>query len=175
MDYNELARRCHENAVKHGFWKNNPSNEHCLMLVITEIAEMVEADRKGKYAPKENMMKDGFDKDIFEKYYKNTVEDEMADIAIRLLDLAGKHGYSIRVNSRIKLIRRCFVLRTIPENAFVLCVYLCGYYLPQVLSIEANLAYLYVWAESLGIDLERHIAMKMKYNESRPALHGKKY
>ena len=40
MNYNKLAEEAHENAVKHGFWETKVSNEHCLMLVITEIAEM---------------------------------------------------------------------------------------------------------------------------------------
>lgn len=50
MNYNELKEKAHSNAVKHGFWKEKWSNEHCLMLVITEVAELVEADRKGDKA-----------------------------------------------------------------------------------------------------------------------------
>lgn len=50
MNYNEMTERAHSNAVKHGFWDKKQSNEHCLMLVITEIAEMVEADRKNDKA-----------------------------------------------------------------------------------------------------------------------------
>ena len=38
---NELAEKAHSNAVKHGFWDKKFNNEHYLMLVITEIAEMV--------------------------------------------------------------------------------------------------------------------------------------
>ena len=49
MNYNELAEKAHSNAVKHGFWDKKFNNEHYLMLVITEIAEMVEADRRGKH------------------------------------------------------------------------------------------------------------------------------
>ena len=50
MNYNKLAEEAHENAVKHGFWETKVSNEHCLMLVITEIAEMVEAHRVSRKA-----------------------------------------------------------------------------------------------------------------------------
>lgn len=39
MTYNDLTEKVHSNAVKHGFWDEKRSNEHCLMLVITEIAE----------------------------------------------------------------------------------------------------------------------------------------
>ena len=48
MDYNKLKVKAHSNAVKHGFWEKRLSNEHCLMLVITEIGELVEADRSNK-------------------------------------------------------------------------------------------------------------------------------
>ena len=30
-------------------------------------------------------------------------------------------------------------------------------------------------ADAIGIDIERHIELKMQYNQSRPRLHGKKY
>ena len=47
MDYKELSQKAHENAVGHGFWEKDWSNEHCLMLIIGEVSEMVEAHRKG--------------------------------------------------------------------------------------------------------------------------------
>lgn len=34
---------------------------------------------------------------------------------------------------------------------------------------------LYSYAKSEGIDLDRHILLKMRYNATRPRLHGKKY
>lgn len=43
MNFNKLAKESHANAVKHGFWEKRESNEHCLMLVVSEIGEMVEA------------------------------------------------------------------------------------------------------------------------------------
>ena len=50
MNFNKLAKESHANAVKHGFWEKRESNEHCLMLVVSEIGEMVEAHRAGKRA-----------------------------------------------------------------------------------------------------------------------------
>lgn len=50
MNFNKLAKESHANAVKHGFWEKRESNEHCLMLVVSEIGEMVEAHRTGKRA-----------------------------------------------------------------------------------------------------------------------------
>ena len=80
MNYNEMTERAHSNAVKHGFWDEKQSNEHCLMLVITEIAEMVEADRKNdkagvgaKLIIKQDMGKGKAFEDAFEAIVKNTV------------------------------------------------------------------------------------------------------
>ena len=39
MNFNKLAKESHANAVKHGFWEKRYSNEHCLMLVVSEIGE----------------------------------------------------------------------------------------------------------------------------------------
>ena len=48
MSLNELRDKAYRNAVTHGFHNKELSNEHCLCLVISELMEAVEADRKGK-------------------------------------------------------------------------------------------------------------------------------
>lgn len=50
MNLNELRDKAYRIAYDHGFHDKELSNEHCLMLVITELSEAVEADRKDKYA-----------------------------------------------------------------------------------------------------------------------------
>ena len=93
MNFNKLAKESHANAVKHGFWEKRESNEHCLMLVVSEIGEMVEAHRTGKRANIE-----AYNEPLlggcapFTSFIKDTLEDEMADVAIRLGDLAGALG-----------------------------------------------------------------------------------
>jgi hypothetical protein len=47
MNKNDFSKKAHANAVAKGFWREKMGNEHCLMLVVTEISEMVEADRDG--------------------------------------------------------------------------------------------------------------------------------
>lgn len=175
MDYNKLARKIHQNALAHGFGKDDPSDEHCLMLVITELSEMVEADRKGRRAPKEDMMKDGFDKAVFEMFYKNTVEDELADVAIRIMEFAARRNYTLNSEYRKDLLKLIFLKRKLTENAFILCQLICRYVVTPIASIDSLLAYVFTWADWLGIDLELHISMKMQYNETRPMLHGKSY
>lgn len=48
MNLNELRDKAYRIACDHGFHDKELSNEHCLMLVITELSEAVEADRKGR-------------------------------------------------------------------------------------------------------------------------------
>ena len=41
--------------------------------------------------------------------------------------------------------------------------------------VKATIVVTFLNADILGIDLLWHIDQKMKYNELRPAMHGKKY
>lgn len=181
MTYNDLTEKVHSNAVKHGFWDERRSNEHCLMLVVTEIAEMVEADRKGdkagvgaKLIIKQNMGKGKAFEDAFEAIIKNTVEDEMADVAIRLFDLAGALGIDFE---KMKPCRyyRAFDKFSFTENAFALCKGLSRDVIGIEKRIQFGIAYVNEWAKSLDIDLWWHIMQKMRYNESRPIRHNKAY
>lgn len=177
MNYNKLAEKAHENAVKHGFWETKVSNEHCLMLVITEIAEMVEADRKGIDADIEAFEKYesriAFDEN-FERHIKNTLEDEMADIAIRLFDLAGALGVKFDKMLPCRYYR-AYSKFSFTENAFALSKGLCRDSIGIEKRIQFGLEYVTKWAKSINIDLDWHIDEKMKYNATRPLKHGKAY
>lgn len=175
IDYNYLSKKAHENAVKHGWWEKELNNEHCLMMVITEISEAIEADRKDKRADQESFDLLQHNKNIgFEQYIKNTVEDEFADIAIRLFDLAGKLGIDFK---KLKPCRyhRVFDHFKFTDNAFGLTKGLCR----EQISIEKRilfaLDFVFGWAKALQIDLEYFVYIKMMYNESRPYKHNKKY
>ena len=87
MNYYELAKEIHDNAVAKGFWDKPHSNEHYLMLVITELSEAVEAHRKGRTASIPEGIEDFPDKAFvpsFESHVKDTVEDELADTQTRM-------------------------------------------------------------------------------------------
>ena len=177
MNYNKLAEEAHENAVKHGFWETKVSNEHCLMLVITEIAEMVEADRKGIDADIEAFEKYesriAFDEN-FERHIKNTLEDEMADIAIRLFDLAGARGIDFDIMFPYYICRN-FRQFSFTENAFDLVKGLCRGDKGIDRRILFGLNYVLSWAQELHIELEFFVAQKMRYNVMRPYRNGKRY
>lgn len=54
INLNELRNRAYKTACEHGFHDKELSNEHCLCLIVGELMEAVEADRKGNM-PTENL------------------------------------------------------------------------------------------------------------------------
>lgn len=121
---NEIAKTFHQSAVNKGFWDKEREKGTILMLVVSELAEALEADRKSKYSniPCFEAVEDRWDRPAcdafsFESNVKDTFEDEIADTFIRLFDLVGAYN----------------------------------------------------------IDIDKHIELKMKYNQTREKMHGKKY
>ena len=170
MDYNKLAKEAHANAVKHGFWEIPVSKMHCLMLIISEIGEMVEADRMGRRANYAEYKGNG-GKD-FEALIKDTVEDEMADVVIRLCDFAG--ALKMDFNKFVICDAYPFQKFTFVENAYALTKGMCSR-LEIEKRIRLSLEFVTKWAEYMGVDLEWHVTEKMKYNAARPPKHGKAY
>jgi len=122
----ELSIEIHENARNKGFWDGEVNVGEKLMLIVSEASEALEADRNRCFCDwsfdeppilQVDQLDDVSFKEQFEKYVKNKMEDELADIVIRVMDFA------------------CF----------------------------------------RGMDLEWHIKQKMRYNKTRPHMHGKKY
>ena len=92
-DWSDLADRAHANAVAKGFYDQAPSRELVRMLAICELAEAVEADRKGRRAVADEWMDNCSDNLAFHAgfnhHIKGTVEDGLADFVIRCLDIVG--------------------------------------------------------------------------------------
>lgn len=98
MNTSKMGDKAYQYAVAHGWHEQEYSNEHFLCLVISELMETVQADRKGKRANRAEFKRNYEDEEPydnanfiynFESCIKDTVEDELADACIRLLDLAG--------------------------------------------------------------------------------------
>lgn len=122
MKINDTSKVIHTINVEKGFWENPRNKGELLMLVVSELAEALEADRKNRYTSTDVKKITALAKDEnfiheFTTHVKDTFEDEIADAVIRLLDMSA----------------------------------------------------------GLGIDLEKHIEAKLRYNASRPKKHGKKY
>jgi NTP pyrophosphatase (non-canonical NTP hydrolase) len=189
MDYNKLSKEVHQNAENKGFWKQVKSDEHCLTLVFTEICEAVEADRKNKRADKSaflnikgkernSVFPKMFNRDTtnaaFVQHVKDTIEDELADAMIRLLDLAGHLQIDFTKLPDCRYYR-AFPRFSFTENAFALIKGLSKEQIGIEKRIQFGLHYLSTWAKELDIDLSFHVTEKMMYNQTREMMHGKLY
>ena len=180
----DWARRIHQNACEHGWHDEKKSHAHWLCMVITEIAEAVEADRKNRRFTEESKSEyelrlDACDRNnqaqvtAYELCVKGTLEEEFADIVIRILDYAYEvYGDSMvwasMPTNKIKSL-------TFTESAFSLIRFVTDKDY-SVVGISLLVIFMYDWAEAMGIDLDYHIEAKMKYNECRQYRHGgKKY
>lgn len=98
-EMNELKADIYTTACEHGFHEQPHSVNYYLGLVISEVGECIDADRKGRNSIDVATMQNLEDciangnmsmfKALFEEKVKNTVFDELADIIIRLLDMVG--------------------------------------------------------------------------------------
>ena len=177
---NELRDRAYQCACEHGFHNKEYSDEYCLMLIITEISEAVDADRKGKHANKEyieeeltNLESKGYFIRGFDYLIKGSVEEELADIVIRCLDYAGLN--KINIDDRIILSYTVSKKKSFIENMYAIVKDIVNYKYSKEELINYALRQVLRVAEFYNIDLLYHIEQKMKYNELRPMLNGKKY
>lgn len=117
---NELARTIYEDNKQRGFDAAKENVGQTLMLVVSELAEALEADRKGYYAdveafesylkycssPASSILfrnpEEAYE-ESFENNIKNTFEDEMADTLIRVLDMCGALKIDIEKHVELKL------------------------------------------------------------------------
>jgi hypothetical protein len=157
---------------------------------MCELAEAVEADRCGKRADRKEFERlAGTCEDVvwphlFEMYIKDSVEDELADAVIRLLDYIGMKGFEIpddyvtkenltRTLDSTFRTEEWANLQTFAERVFISC---CNNLLRMGDDYPDSVVYsVFAMAELYEIDLIWFIEQKMKYNERREVLHGKAY
>lgn len=182
----EWARRIHKNACAHGWHEESKSDAHWLCMVMTEVAEAVEADRKGQRANTQAMKetlrvqseghglteqwyRDWFPT-YFNEYIKGSLEEEFADICIRIMDFAyEKHGEKMRWWDYVTKVNEKY---SFTEAAYY---FLSGVLNSGTMNLSESIEFMYEWAKRYDIDLDFHIEVKMRYNESRPYKHGKAY
>ena len=189
---NNYIERAYAISAEHGFHDEPLSVEHLLMLVLGEVGEIVEADRRGRRADVDAMMEQRSAypdfKERFVAFVKDTLEDEIADVAIRLFDLCGEKDLKLRDDTGISFadeFEETFGGLSLSERCFWLCCLLCSANTEQLsddgsdtclpVVVGSALRFLSYLCEDMGIDMEKHIELKMRYNELRPFKNGKKY
>lgn len=187
---NRYAKICHQRAVAKGFWGELHTFGHYLMLAFGELHEAIEADRLGKWVkltPEQIEELRGLEGEAFAQAFlrmiKDTVGDEIADAVMRLLDLLG-WMLKDRALSEKEIIEGISISafhikgkRTLADTLWPImqeACCMCGSYL-HMQAILYAIRSLELTCDHLGIDLMAHIDIKIKYNETRPVKHGKKY
>jgi len=75
MEFSTIAREIHENAVEHGWWESKRTVPELLCLVHSEVSEALEA---------------------FRNHDEDNFSEELADIVIRVFDMAEGLGVNIQ-------------------------------------------------------------------------------
>ena len=113
---NALAERIHKRNVEKGFYDddNKPEGKyllsHQLLEIMKEVAEASEADKTGKLAQSNDVVwclssndRAHITQEEFPAKIKDTFQDEIADVFIRLLDLVGHCKIDIEAHIALKL------------------------------------------------------------------------
>lgn len=164
---NALAKDVHQANKEKGFWDSSRTIESCLMLIISEAAEALEAHRKNRFAKlsayRSAVVRGDDATKSFLHCIKDTFEDELADIVIRILDTCGGFGEEI---GEVQIID---TPTAVPDALFIFTRSLINE------GIEAALAVIYSICSDRHIDLIAHIRIKLEYNLTRRYKHGKQY
>lgn len=175
----ELRDRAYRAACDKGFHDDQKPDEVYKMLIITEIAEAVQADRKGLHADKNKfdyaVGRGAYDcEEAYEMYIKGCLEEELADIIIRMLDYCGlkEIGFGDGVEYNDCTFNRFdFLDKSFPEVMFGFCKRAVA----SFFDMGFLLRIIFYYCESLDIDILWFVEMKMWYNETRERMHGRRY
>ena len=181
LNLKELAEKIHENAKSKGFYDNKDHEffeATQVFEIIKEVAEFHEAYKKGKDGAGDWYLENPEEigaSPVFLACIKDTWQDELADIMIRLLDYAAFVGFELpqykptktdQVLDNYELGNYCFdwVLKLTD-----MAIEKVNWYMTE------SIYYVLDFATMLNCNLEWHIQAKMAYNATRERLHGKKF
>lgn len=163
MNHQALIERSHKQAVEKGFWEQPLTFDMVMALIISEIAEALEAYRKGRVNPDWNDT----------QAVKESFEVELADAIIRIYDWCGGNNLVVKP-----------VVTNLPFNEnegfsfmilFKECIMCWENNSTDIHFFNILLGTLLSYCSHHNIDIERFILWKLDYNLSRPFKHGKQF
>lgn len=169
-----------------GFWTNDIGLHECevcngtgvdqnknigelLMLIVSELGEALEAHRCGRFADWKSFERDcrDYGAHLNKKWYgifiKDTFEDEIADVFIRLFDLCGYVNLHIHdgILDESGMIREYMSEENIGECLCTITKQVCDK------QIIYSIMLLVSFCRQRNIPIEKHIDAKMAYNKTR--------
>jgi NTP pyrophosphatase (non-canonical NTP hydrolase) len=184
-DIFQYAKGIYENSASKGFWEEGllRNKGKMVMLMISELSECMEGDRNNNWFRLKpttdwSILSDEFGKgqidwiEHFEKTCKNTIEDEIADVVIRVLDYMWGWKIPYVKAEYVKKTTGDFAEDLLNINWYILLAYHKPVPAKHWSYVIAAIQKFCEWHD---IDLEQHVQWKMRYNSSRPHKHGKKY
>lgn len=165
MNHQALIERSHKQAADKGFWEQPLTFDMAMALIISEIAEALEAYRKGRVNPDWNDT----------QAVKDSFEVELADAIIRIYDWAGGNNLELEPEDDHTIIwseneGKNWI------NLFVSCTHCATSEVAnQEVKLECLLEDLLSYCKFKQIDIEKYIMWKLDYNLSRPYKHGKQF
>lgn len=179
IDLNKLAAELHEAAVEKGFWAVWDAEKKHLAKALSELGEVIRADSAGvMFEPEDSI-----------SGKPEGVVVELADFAMMLLE------YAAHIEAPIKDFEETYCkvehlyaagMKAIDQiPAYELACILALDFTPNVIygserdgvhgGIVSAFFVVKRWLKVRGYDLLEIIRLKMEYNKSRPALHGRLY
>jgi len=175
----ELLRAAHEMARSKGFWDVPSPDLRKINLIREELGELTTAHRKNKIHGG-NVNEEYFRED-YESNVKGSIEEELADVCIRVFDFVGSDAKMLevwaisnkeeqeRISDFDELLDLAYQYTDITPIEEVRRFIRIPTQLHGLVCCMVNMA------EMFKIDLRRAIEMKMKFNAGREYLHGKSY
>lgn len=140
-----------------------------LMWIITEVTELCESQGE----PREVV---GAFTD------EDALQDELADIVIRILDILGACGADVERHASVAVVPPCRARFQSPERVMMLVVHLVSHAAKairrgEMIQFVMDLCSVILYCEETAAQWQFHdfwriVASKMDYNRSRPAKHG---
>jgi NTP pyrophosphatase (non-canonical NTP hydrolase) len=197
MNIRELIEESHKISREKGFWDGDKNHSETVLFIIANVGDVVKARREKRmanwvaYSSATIGIEDHKDirvKVAFEEHIKDTFEDEIANVMIRICDFLG--GTRVKM-TELQPWTRDYV--DFPLNEFFLHAQVSGRYDGKLAEWLHNalwecaayskeddhgllhlMCYLGTVVSEMGIDIERHIETKLEYNKTRPKLYGRK-
>jgi len=148
---NEFAKEVHQNAIEHGFWDDDATDERQIALIHSEWSEALQADRGG-CAPRE-------------------VCTELIDGVLRVLDYCSQKGWLVGDKGWNYQLDFFAMVCELHELTHILYHEGITISLPnwQIISLVS------AFVRSFGLDPYELMQEKHAYNLTRPHKHGKRY